>query len=164
MTVTHTKREKDLLQASRVFPVLIEERPQDVRLTLKEIQREGKGWVKRVDAGISALKKIDSAIAKKVASFLAAARSELDWGRRKTKFQIKGVSGHETKQVVQRMLSGLTPRERHIVCLRFGIGNGGKDHTIEEIGRSVGLPPEGVRQIVSKALTKMRKTKVAEKD
>jgi hypothetical protein len=74
VTVTHKKREKDLLQASQVFSVLIEERPGDVRLTWKEIQNEGKGWVKRVETGISALKKIDSAIAEKVASFLAATR------------------------------------------------------------------------------------------
>ena len=74
VTVMHTKREKDLRQASQVFSVLIEERPQDVRLTWEEIQHEGKGWVKRIEAGISALKKIDSAIAEKVASFLAATR------------------------------------------------------------------------------------------
>jgi len=74
VTVMHTKREKDLRQASQVFSVLIEERPQDVRLTWEEIQHEGKGWVKRVEAGISALKKIDSAIAEKVASFLTATR------------------------------------------------------------------------------------------
>ena len=74
----------------------------------------------------------------------------------------KEASEHENKQAVQRMLSGLTPRERRIICMRFGIGNGGKDHTIEEIGKSVGLPPERVRQILSKALTKMRKTQTAE--
>jgi RNA polymerase primary sigma factor len=59
------------------------------------------------------------------------------------------------------MLSGLAPRERRIICLRFGIGNGAEDHTIEEIGRSVGLTPERVRQILSKALTKMRKRDAA---
>jgi RNA polymerase primary sigma factor len=75
----------------------------------------------------------------------------------------KAATENETKQVVQGMLSKLGPRERRIICLRFGIGNGGKDHTIEEIGRSVGLPPERVRQILSKALTKMRKRELAEK-
>jgi RNA polymerase sigma factor (sigma-70 family) len=76
----------------------------------------------------------------------------------------KAATERETKQAVERMLSGLTPRERHIVCLRFGIGNGGKDHTIEEIGKSVGLPLERVRQILSKALTKLRRKQVVEKD
>jgi RNA polymerase sigma factor (sigma-70 family) len=76
----------------------------------------------------------------------------------------KAATENETKQVVQRMLSELTPRERCIICLRFGIENGGEDHTIEEIGRSVGLTPERVRQILNKALTKMRKIVAAEKD
>jgi RNA polymerase primary sigma factor len=70
----------------------------------------------------------------------------------------------EMKHVIRRMLSELTPREKRIICLRFGIGNGGADHTIEEIGRSVGLTPERVRQILSKALGKMRKREPAEKD
>jgi RNA polymerase primary sigma factor len=70
---------------------------------------------------------------------------------------------NETKQVVQGMLSELTPRERQIICLRFGIGSGGEDHTFEEIGRSVGLTKERVRQILNKALVKMRKRKAAEK-
>ncbi len=76
----------------------------------------------------------------------------------------KTASENETKQGVQLMLSELTPRERRLICLRFGIGNGGKDYTMEEIGRSVGLARERVRQILSKALTKMRKNQAAEKD
>ncbi len=74
VTVMHTKREKDLRQASQVFSVLIEERPGDIRLAWEKIQREGKGWVKRVKDGCLALKKIDSAAAEKVASFLAVNR------------------------------------------------------------------------------------------
>jgi RNA polymerase primary sigma factor len=76
----------------------------------------------------------------------------------------EAASENETKQVVQRMLSELAPRERRIICLRFGIGNGGEDHTIEEIGRSVGLTRERVRQILNKTLVKMRKREVAERD
>ena len=71
MTVTHTKRGKDLRQASQVFSLLIEERPGDVHLAWEEILHEGKGWVKRVTDGVSALKKIDSAAAQKIASFLS---------------------------------------------------------------------------------------------
>jgi RNA polymerase sigma factor (sigma-70 family) len=75
----------------------------------------------------------------------------------------KAASENETKQAVQGMLRELAPRERRIICLRFGLGDGGQDHTIEEIGRSVGLTPERVRQILSKALGKMRKREAAEK-
>jgi RNA polymerase primary sigma factor len=84
----------------------------------------------------------------------ATAPSEKDDG------PFEAASMDETKQVVQRMLSELTPRERQIICLRFGIGDAEEDHTIEEIGRSVGLAPERVRQILSKALGKMRKREV----
>jgi RNA polymerase primary sigma factor len=76
----------------------------------------------------------------------------------------EAASKNETKQVVQGMLSRLTPRERRVICLRFGIGDGGEDHTFEEIGRSVGLTKERIRQILSKALGKMRERGVAEKD
>ena len=66
----HTKREEDLRQASQLFSILVEERPGDIRTAWEEIQREGKGWVKRVKDGISALRRIDSLVAEKVASFL----------------------------------------------------------------------------------------------
>jgi len=71
VTVMHTKREKDLRQESQVFSILIEERPGDVHLAWEEIQREGKGLAKRVKVGVVALKKIDSAAARKIASFLS---------------------------------------------------------------------------------------------
>jgi RNA polymerase primary sigma factor len=62
------------------------------------------------------------------------------------------------------MLSKLSPRERRLICLRFGIGNVAEEHTLEEIGRSVGLTRERVRQIINGALVKMQKMEVAEKD
>jgi hypothetical protein len=74
VTVMHTKREKDLHQASQVFSVLIEERPGDARLAWEEVQHIGKRWVKRVKDGVSALKKIDSVVAEKIASFLTNTR------------------------------------------------------------------------------------------
>lgn len=76
----------------------------------------------------------------------------------------EAASRNETKQGIQRMLSELAPRERQVICLRFGIGNGGEDHTLGEVGRSVGLTPERVRQVINKALDKMRRRTVAGKD
>ncbi len=73
-TAMHTKREKDLHQAAQVFSILIEERPGDVRAAWKEIQLKGKGWVKRVKDGRSALERIDPAAAEKVATFLKILR------------------------------------------------------------------------------------------
>jgi len=76
----------------------------------------------------------------------------------------EAASNNETKQRIQRMLSELAPKERQAICLRFGIGNGGKEHTLEEVGRSVGLTPEGVRQVINKALVRMWKWDIAEED
>jgi hypothetical protein len=73
-TVMHTKREKDLRQAAQLFSILIEERPGDLRAAWEEIQLEGKGWVKRVKKGISALEKLDSSVAEKVSAFLSSHR------------------------------------------------------------------------------------------
>jgi hypothetical protein len=73
-TVMHTKREKDLRQAAQLFSILVDERPGDVRTAWEEIQHEGKGWVKRVKEGGVALKKVDSAAAEQIASFLSSPR------------------------------------------------------------------------------------------
>ncbi len=73
----------------------------------------------------------------------------------------EAVSRNETKQGIQRMLSELEPRERRVICLRFGIGYCGKEHTLEEIARSVGLSREGVRQVIDRALVKMRERNAA---
>jgi hypothetical protein len=54
-----------------VFSILIEERPGDVRMAWEEIQFRGIRWVKRVKEGISALRKIDSAVGEKVTAFLS---------------------------------------------------------------------------------------------
>lgn len=51
----HVKRDKDLHQAGQIFGVLVEERPDDVRLAGEEIHRRGRGWVRRVKAGLDSL-------------------------------------------------------------------------------------------------------------
>ncbi|EYF08310.1 RNA polymerase sigma factor RpoD/SigA [Chondromyces apiculatus] len=53
------------------------------------------------------------------------------------------------------LLDGLTPREREVLRLRYGL-DGEADHTLEEIGRSFSLSRERIRQIESKALEKLR--------
>lgn len=73
-TLMHTKREKDLRQAAQIFSILIEERPGDIRMVWEEIQRRGKGWVRRVDQGISGLTKIDSEVGEKISAFLSTTR------------------------------------------------------------------------------------------
>jgi RNA polymerase primary sigma factor len=50
----------------------------------------------------------------------------------------------------------LDEREREILRLRYGIGED-RAHTLEEIGRRLSLTRERVRQIESRALSKLRR-------
>jgi RNA polymerase primary sigma factor len=56
---------------------------------------------------------------------------------------------------VRAALRHLTPRERQVLRLRFGIGRC-MEHTLEEIGRELGLTRQRILQIVNKALEKIR--------
>ena len=49
----------------------------------------------------------------------------------------------------------LTPRERQVLELRFGLLDG-KDHTLEEVSRYFNVTRERIRQIEAKALRKLR--------
>jgi len=53
------------------------------------------------------------------------------------------------------ILDSLSPRERQVLELRFGL-NDGHSLTLEEVGQKFGLTRERVRQIESKALRKLR--------
>jgi len=67
------------------------------------------------------------------------------------------------KQEVQEVLEDvLTPRERLVLQLRFGLGNG---HTfpLEQVGRQLGITRERVRQIEAGALAKLRHPKVLDR-
>jgi RNA polymerase sigma factor (sigma-70 family) len=57
---------------------------------------------------------------------------------------------------VNDLLSVLEPREREILCLRYGLDRG-KPRTLEEVGECFGLTREGVRQAELKAIAKLRR-------
>ena len=59
------------------------------------------------------------------------------------------------KDKLSNVLSGLTGRERKVLELRFGIGDG-YAHTLEEVGKQFSVTRERIRQIEVKALRKMR--------
>ena len=56
---------------------------------------------------------------------------------------------------VEDILDTLTPRERRVLQLRFGLIDG-HQRTLEEVGRRFGVTRERIRQIEAKALRKLR--------
>lgn len=59
------------------------------------------------------------------------------------------------KEEVRKLLDELTPRERRILELRFGLDDG-VAHSLEEIGKRFGVTRERVRQIEAQAIRKLR--------
>jgi RNA polymerase primary sigma factor len=59
------------------------------------------------------------------------------------------------KKHIKEVLQYLTPRERRILILRFGLEDG-RQRTLEEVGREFGVTRERIRQIEAKALAKLR--------
>jgi RNA polymerase primary sigma factor len=59
------------------------------------------------------------------------------------------------KEKLSTVLSGLTERERKVLELRFGLGDG-SPRTLEEVGSQFKVTRERIRQIEAKALRKMR--------
>lgn len=59
------------------------------------------------------------------------------------------------KDQVEEVLSTLTPRERRVLQLRFGLEDG-RSRTLEEVGKEFGVTRERIRQIEAKALRKLR--------
>ena len=59
------------------------------------------------------------------------------------------------RQRVRDALSVLTPRERQVIELRFGISDG-RARTLDVVGNALGVTRERARQIEAQALTKLR--------
>ncbi len=59
------------------------------------------------------------------------------------------------KETVGAVLGSLSPRERQVLELRFGLGDG-RARTLEEVGRDFDVTRERIRQIEAKALRQLR--------
>ncbi|MGW2220389.1 RNA polymerase sigma factor [Nonomuraea sp. NPDC001684] len=77
---------------------------------------------------------------------------------------IEDVDSPEASEIVDRQLLGdqlrgvldnLSPREAKIMALRFGLVDG-KPHTLDEIGKHLGLTRERIRQLEKESLSKLR--------
>lgn len=56
---------------------------------------------------------------------------------------------------LDEVLDGLSPREKRVLQLRFGLDDG-KQRTLEEVGKEFGVTRERIRQIEAKAIRKLR--------
>jgi len=74
---------------------------------------------------------------------------------RSTISPVDAVLDLDLREKAESVLKTLTPREERILKMRFGIGCPG-EHTLEEIGRSLAVSRERIRQIESKALGKLQ--------
>src|SRR6266704_2487752 len=77
---------------------------------------------------------------------------------------IEDVDAPEASELVDRQLmaeqlrsalDALTPREATIMAMRFGL-YAGNPHTLDEIGRALGLTRERIRQLEKQSLSKLR--------
>ena len=68
---------------------------------------------------------------------------------------LKIAEQHSSQEAVSRLLKELNPREEQILRMRFGIGYD-EESTLEEIGETLGVTRERIRQIETKALQKLR--------
>lgn len=67
----------------------------------------------------------------------------------------------ELTEQLDRILSTLTPREQTVIRLRFGIGYD-EGSTLEQVGQSLSVTRERIRQIEAKALKKLKTPAIKE--
>lgn len=73
---------------------------------------------------------------------------------------VESATQHMLQETIEEVLSELTPRQSHILRLRFGLG-GGEPHTLEEIANKFGLSRERIRQLEKEALRRLRHPRLA---
>jgi RNA polymerase primary sigma factor len=74
----------------------------------------------------------------------------------------EGIDGDRMRSGVGQLVGSLSQREQLILRLRYGLG-GEEEHTLEQIGQSLGLSRERVRQLEARALKKLRETAPAQR-
>jgi RNA polymerase primary sigma factor len=68
---------------------------------------------------------------------------------------LQGATQEMLKDRIDSVLKSLTSREREIIKLRYGLGDG-YSYTLEEVGRIFKVTRERVRQIEAKAVKKLQ--------
>ena len=66
------------------------------------------------------------------------------------------------KGYIEEAVADLSPREKKILEMRFGLTDG-VTHTLEEVGKEFGVTRERIRQIEAKAIEKIQTFQIIEK-
>jgi RNA polymerase primary sigma factor len=67
------------------------------------------------------------------------------------------VANHLLQEQIQQALDKLPPREAQILRLRYGLADG-RVYTLEEVGQTIGVTRERVRQLEAQALNRLRQS------
>ena len=67
------------------------------------------------------------------------------------------VSQENLFEDIRKMLNQLSPKERDVLILRYGLDNNGSKKTLDEIGSQYGVSRERIRQIENRAMSKLKK-------
>ena len=59
------------------------------------------------------------------------------------------------KEAMNKVLETLSPREKKVLIMRFGLDDG-KPKTLEEVGKEFKVTRERIRQIEAKAIRKLK--------
>lgn len=67
------------------------------------------------------------------------------------------VSQENLFEDIRKMLNQLSPKERDVLILRYGLDSNGNKKTLDEIGSQYGVSRERIRQIENRAIAKLKK-------
>lgn len=67
------------------------------------------------------------------------------------------VSQENLFEDIRKMLNQLSPKEKDVLILRYGLDSNGTKKTLDEIGSQYGVSRERIRQIENRAISKLKK-------
>jgi RNA polymerase primary sigma factor len=141
-SIATLKTKADELRQKKGREPTMEELSRAVKLPLEETQRIMKTWKQPISLDTPVGENDDTAFGNFLEDDSDVSPSES--------------AGHNLlKDKIDHVLKTLTYREREIIKLRYGLGDG-YSYTLEETGRIFQVTRERIRQIESKALRKMQ--------
>ncbi|HNT35970.1 MAG TPA: sigma-70 family RNA polymerase sigma factor [bacterium] len=66
----------------------------------------------------------------------------------------------QMREKLERAMEVLSVKERKVLTMRYGLQDEGSSASLREVGKQMGMSPEGVRRIENKALSKLRRPHV----